>query len=57
MAYEHKLPEIAKDMLNDGPGVYMIKILHDDDCPKLQGGECVCDPEIRRTKILKKGKK
>ena len=29
-------------MLEYGPRVYEAVVQHDDDCPKLSGGECTC---------------
>ena len=29
------------------PGVQFLQIMHDNDCPKLSGGECLCNPESR----------
>jgi hypothetical protein len=28
------------------PGVQHVTIVHDDDCPRLQDGDCTCDAEI-----------
>jgi hypothetical protein len=29
------------------PGAVLeVDVLHDDDCPRLQGGECNCLPEV-----------
>jgi len=25
----------------------LVDVLHDDDCPKLRGGHCRCDPIVR----------
>jgi len=34
------------------PGkIYVTKILHDDWCEKLKGGECNCDPEIKMVEV------
>jgi hypothetical protein len=24
-----------------------VEFLHDDDCPKLRGGECTCTPDVQ----------
>jgi len=29
------------------PGVHHITVYHDDDCPKLRGGECSCQPDVK----------
>jgi hypothetical protein len=32
---------------NTIPGVQFLQVMHDNDCPKLSGGECQCTPEAR----------
>ena len=27
-------------------GLYLMHIYHDADCPRLNGGECNCEPEV-----------
>lgn len=28
------------------PGLHFMQVMHDNDCPKLTGGECQCKPEV-----------
>ena len=48
-AMHEALRKHLKDLADRGglqPGLAAIEIRHDDDCPRLTGGECDCDPEI-----------
>jgi hypothetical protein len=29
-----------------GGQVYRVQVAHDDDCPRLRGGDCTCKPDI-----------
>lgn len=42
------LKTISIGQIQTQPGqVTHVEVLHDDDCPFLQGGECTCKPEVR----------
>jgi hypothetical protein len=30
------------------PGVYVVRVSHDDDCPALRGRACRCNPDVSR---------
>lgn len=32
-------------------GVYMMTCYHDDWCPKLKGGECRCNPDLKMKEL------
>jgi len=37
------------------PGeIAVINVLHDDDCPRLAGGECCCVPDIEAVRPLRR---
>jgi hypothetical protein len=29
-----------------------VNVSHDDDCPKLSGGECHCDPDVSKMEVF-----
>lgn len=37
-------------MLEQGK-IYHLKILHDNWCPKLRGGTCVCSPDYKMEEV------
>lgn len=42
-----KAREILKKRHQEGAepgGVYSVTVAHDDDCPRLSGGDCNCEP-------------
>lgn len=49
MGYLRKLGRAVKRMQRDmKPGeLRHVTIIHEDDCPRLKGGPCLCDPEVR----------
>ena len=42
----HYLRQILDRRMPPRGKVYTVEILHDDDCPKLAGGDCDCDAEV-----------
>lgn len=49
MSYLRKLQRAAKKLQREmKPGeVRHITVVHEDNCPRLKGGPCVCDAEVR----------
>lgn len=46
---------LAFGLVTAKPGeVIHINVLHDDDCPRLRGGECRCVPDIEAVKPLER---
>jgi hypothetical protein len=43
-AYYPKVMALKLDFSK--PGVTIIRVRHDDTCPKLKGGPCRCDAEV-----------
>ena len=42
-----KWAEKAMEIAPRKSGIFELQVMHDDDCPKLRGGECRCDPDVR----------
>lgn len=43
IGYEDRVAAIADEL---PPGVHIVDVMHDHDCPQLRGGACMCTPEI-----------
>jgi hypothetical protein len=48
-SYLPKILEVYRALGSPRGGVSHILIGHDDDCPRLEGGECNCNPDVRLT--------
>jgi hypothetical protein len=39
--------EAGKKVVKSGPGIYLVDVLHEDDCGHWKGLPCDCTPEVQ----------
>jgi hypothetical protein len=48
--YQEKVLAFAKSLVLQSGTLTQLAVIHSDDCPMNNGGECSCDPDVKLLK-------